>query len=1312
MKKIIVLFLFVIVFVDISARTITVESARMTAQRFVSVNTGKEDTLCLIGNNPFRHFYVFGGTVTQSFVIISADDRVIPVLGYSLNSKFDGFSDDMLSVKDWLKSYDDQIEYLIQHHVEPSPEILKKWQSVGDVAVSQVRPLVSTMWNQDGPFNAHCPIDVAENQNCKTGCVATAMAQVMNYWEFPEHGEGTISYSWNGVTISENLGNTTFDWSNMKDDYRLTCTDAERDAVATLMKSVGVATKMKYGESVSSTYTVSYGDITYACAENALKYNFHYSKNLYSAYYDNYGNDRWIQMMIDEIKNSRPVIYSGLSSYSSSVGHSFVLDGYDSDDKFHINWGYSGNNDGFFAIGQLHYGNTSYDIDNKAIIHIEPDHDYNPGTSTTITADAGTGGKVEIYDYDEDGVFSVGDTVEIIALAQDGYRFSKWSDNSKDNPRYLIADGKNYSYHAEYEDLRSDTIAYCNDFLINSAGIQSSTTLMEWGMIIPKSVFGKAFRLDELLYYAYMSGSYTVHVWEGNEYSEMNVLYEETFPVTASHQWVSLKFAQSVDLNNINLDYLWIWLSSDFTGFSPVSGGYWPMSYSLFSGSLNGSVFRFDGGKWSGDYNITFLLKAICSDEMTITDNGCTYRLHKAPNTAEVVDCEYSETVRDLTKSDGSVLHYENEVRIPDEIEYNGLKFAVTSISTIGEIPQSGNNVAFHVPNSVKEIDCSLFPQNSLLLFQSNSSPDVKNVGNNVTGCFITADEVVGADTWNGHAYKTSYPYNVVGGTITQRPYFGRNMVVTYTPATDEFYNNDEHFKQTNLSTTWDFSDGISKVSSDDSRFEGTLTDEAVLEVMPKYDAVISGESPQFVYTKGRMFRNCHNLTIEDGASYNVISFADDSEHKTIEAEHIKIRYNIDNVAFRYISLPFDCNVEDVVGLPYLGIDLTEVTSLGADHWTAYAFDEGYTEYGEGCANYSDSLDVKFRVVPADGVLEAGRGYAVAIVESDEHIDNDVKATIEFNKSESVEFYALTAGRESMNMSYSTSDRWCMRGWNLIGNPYWGTVCGSTFGSYVSKIDNGRVVEHSNDIEEVPIAAFEALYFQTATPGSRTLTPSVHLPVENVRVQNHTLCDYITLDLLSGDSVINSTTIIDKLSASDDFVIEEDLSSMSSQGIASLASGVRCRFNELSLVGDTVVVHLTVKVDEGQYTIDYNRQSRLPETEIALIDYSDGKVYDIDQMPLTFYINAESRYALKFSPREVISSVESSDDDRIKVVTFEKRITVSGVDSGEKVELYDISGRMISSAIAVSDVVEFDIPVRGVYLVNCGGRVVKTLCGR
>ncbi|MCQ2330161.1 MAG: C10 family peptidase, partial [Paludibacteraceae bacterium] len=322
MKKIIVLFLFVIVFVDVSARTITEESARMTAQRFVSVNTGKEDTLCLIGNNPFRHFYVFGGTVTQSFVIISADDRVIPVLGYSLNSKFDGFSDDMPSVKDWLKSYDDQIEYLIQHHVEPSPEILKKWQSVGDVAVSQVGPLMSTMWNQDGPFNAHCPIDVAKNQNCKTGCVATAMAQVMNYWEFPVHGEGTISYSWNGVTISENFGNTMFDWSNMKDDYRLTCTDAERDAVATLMKSVGVATKMKYGVSVSSTYTVSYGDITYACAENALKHIFHYSKNIYSAYYDNYSDSQWKQMMRDEVYAQRPVIYSGLSSYSTNVGHS------------------------------------------------------------------------------------------------------------------------------------------------------------------------------------------------------------------------------------------------------------------------------------------------------------------------------------------------------------------------------------------------------------------------------------------------------------------------------------------------------------------------------------------------------------------------------------------------------------------------------------------------------------------------------------------------------------------------------------------------------------------------------------------------------------------------------------------------------------------------------------------------------------------------------------------------------------------------------------------------------------------------------
>lgn len=1312
MKKIFLFLLAAMIAIDVSARMVTLESARTLARKFMAANTGKEDTLCLIGNNPFRHFFVFGSTETQGFIIVSADDRVIPVLGYSLNSKFDGFSDDMPSVKDWLKSYDDQIENLIQNHVEPTPELLKLWQTAGDGHVSQVGPLVTTKWAQGEPFNNLCPVNTSNGKNCATGCVATAMAQVMNYWEFPVHGEGSVSYSWKGMTLSENFENTYFDWQNMCDEYLLESSEAAMTAVATLMRSVGVATKMNYG-GTSTTYAVSYGGLDYPCAENALKYTFHYSKNIFSAYYDNYGDSQWKQMMRDEVDGHRPVIYSGLSSYSTNVGHSFVLDGYDSDARFHINWGYNGNNDGFFAIGQLQYGNTFYNVDNKAVIHIEPDRDYNHGTSTIVTADAGTGGEVRIYGYGEDGELSVGDTVEIIAWAEDGYRFSRWSDNSKDNPRYLIADGKNYSYHAEYEELMSDTIAYCNDYMINATGGTSSATF-EWGIIIPKSVYGKAFRLDELLYYPYMAGSYTVHVWEGVGNSETNELYEETFPVTASHQWVSLKFAQSVDLTNVNSDFLWIWLSSDFTGYPAVSGGYWPLTYTLFSGSYNGSVYRLNNGKWYA-FDYSFMLKAICTDEMTITDGECRYRLHKGPNTAEVVDCEYSATVRDLTRSDGGVLHYESEVRIPDEIEYGGLRFTVTAISKVGA-PQTSGNVAFHIPSSVKELDCSVFPQNSLLLFESNVSPVVRNVSD-VTGCFITEDEIEGADDWNGHIFNTSYPYNVVGGTITQRPYFWQNLKVENILATGEFYNDEEYFMQNNLSTAWDFGDGITKVSSDDSHFEGTLNAEAVLEVIPVYDAVISGESVHFVYPKERMFRHCRNLTIEDGASYNVISFADGSGHKTVEAEKVKVQYSIDNAAFRYISLPFDCKVSDckvseVAGLPYLGIDLAEVTSLDADHWTAYEFDEGYVDYGEGCRNYSDSLSMKFRVVPSNGVLKAGRGYAVAVVESDDHIDTEVKATVSFESTVPVDFYSLSAQRESIDFEYSTNDRWYMRGWNLMGNPYWGTVSGSTFGKYVSKIEDDKVVEHNNDIEEIPVTAFEALYFQTATPGSRTLNPLVPAPAANVKPLNRELCDYITVELLSGDSLIGSTTVIDMPSASDEFVIEEDLSCMSSHGIASVASGVRCRFNELSLVGDTVVVPLSVNVVEGQYSIDYDRSSRLPYADIMLKDYSDGSMYEIAEMPLTFNMNDGSRYALLFSPHEVISSVEQPDGESLKVVVLGDRITVSGIDAGEKVELYDISGRMISSAIAGGDVVGFDIPVRGVYIVNSGGRVVKALCGR
>ena len=191
----------------------------------------------------FSNFYVFGGE--NCFVIVSADDCVKPILGYSDENPF-GTDAMPENAYGWLKGYDEQIQFAIDNQIKASSDVQIKWQNLKAGIVSQekstnsISPLLQTKWNQGSPFNALCPSGTV------TGCVATAMAQVMKYWNYPSHGVGSHSYSWNGRTLSADFGNTSYDWDNMKGTYS-SYTNDEKLAVATLMYHCGVSVDMNYG---------------------------------------------------------------------------------------------------------------------------------------------------------------------------------------------------------------------------------------------------------------------------------------------------------------------------------------------------------------------------------------------------------------------------------------------------------------------------------------------------------------------------------------------------------------------------------------------------------------------------------------------------------------------------------------------------------------------------------------------------------------------------------------------------------------------------------------------------------------------------------------------------------------------------------------------------------------------------------------------------------------------------------------------------------------------------------------------------------
>ncbi len=301
----------------------------------------------------FTAYYVFSSV--EQTVILSADDVAEPVLGY-LDRPAQSMDEMPPAMKWWLAEYAREIEYAATHtpivksiNVKPNLSLGNATVVANDVFAASDRtdisPLCTSKWNQDAPYNNQCP--KINGTPTYTGCMATAMAQVMNYHQWPEKGTGSITYKWanNGnQEISKNFATMTFDWGNMLDTYRSgQYNTTQSKAVATLMEACGYASQMNYGTSASGAVD--------GAALRGLKSYLGYDKGARLLHRDYFPLSEWNQKMYDNLKNIGPVLYCG---QASDGGHAFVCDGYQtSDEKFHINWGWGGSYDGWFLLSAL-----------------------------------------------------------------------------------------------------------------------------------------------------------------------------------------------------------------------------------------------------------------------------------------------------------------------------------------------------------------------------------------------------------------------------------------------------------------------------------------------------------------------------------------------------------------------------------------------------------------------------------------------------------------------------------------------------------------------------------------------------------------------------------------------------------------------------------------------------------------------------------------------------------------------------------------------------------------------------------------------
>lgn len=307
-------------------------------------------------------FYVFN--VGEGFVMVSADDAVVPVLGYSPSGHFnpDRIPDNFRA---WVQGYADAIEYAKTHELVADAAVQEQWEALeagralrGGGTRNAVGPLLTTKWDQGTYYNNLCPADNNQySDHVWTGCVATAMAQIINYHEYPAHGFGTHQYYHNTYGLLQaDFANTTYQYPLMPDSLDWNSSAAQVNAVATLMHDCGVAVNMDYGPSASSAYT--------QVARSALVTHFGYEAQVALKYYrynsSSYGlpiwttvtlyeDNEWASILMAELNEGRPILYSG----DGSDGHAWVCDGYDNDTLLHFNWGWGGSADGYFAIGHI-----------------------------------------------------------------------------------------------------------------------------------------------------------------------------------------------------------------------------------------------------------------------------------------------------------------------------------------------------------------------------------------------------------------------------------------------------------------------------------------------------------------------------------------------------------------------------------------------------------------------------------------------------------------------------------------------------------------------------------------------------------------------------------------------------------------------------------------------------------------------------------------------------------------------------------------------------------------------------------------------
>jgi hypothetical protein len=295
-------------------------------------------------------YYILQASEGEGYVVMAAERAAEPILGYSSTGNFDP-TNIPPALQFLLDDYRDQLEFIDSKHLHPTPQITQKWNNLTETSTAEntviVQPLIKTKWGQGQYYNSQCPTGGSLTANALTGCVATTMAQIMYYWSFPIREQTTLATAVDNDPSDGISGTFTtqvgggYHWGNMSTQLNQFSTPVEVAEVANLMYDCGVAADMNYGFGASGAtdYHASHG-----------MHNFFGYEDPYIYLKEDFSTSEWLTKLKTNLNAGYPIFYAG----DGNGAHAWVVDGYDDENKFHMNWGWDGSSlDGYWLLTNL-----------------------------------------------------------------------------------------------------------------------------------------------------------------------------------------------------------------------------------------------------------------------------------------------------------------------------------------------------------------------------------------------------------------------------------------------------------------------------------------------------------------------------------------------------------------------------------------------------------------------------------------------------------------------------------------------------------------------------------------------------------------------------------------------------------------------------------------------------------------------------------------------------------------------------------------------------------------------------------------------